>query len=52
MSTSNSNKLLKSKRERGNSKAEQTSKKNQNTKLKSSKKSSKKGKIEKDNINQ
>ena len=50
MSTSNSNKLLKSKRERGNSKAEQTSKKNQNTKLKSSKKSSKKGKIEKDNI--
>ena len=50
MSTSNSNKLFKSKRERGNSKAEQTSKKNQNTKLKSSKKSSKKGKIEKDNI--
>ena len=50
MSTSNSNKLLKSKRERGSTKTEQSSKKGQNSKLKSSKKTPKKEKKEKDNI--
>ena len=50
MSTSNSNKLLKSKRERGSTKTEQSSKKGQNSKIKSSKKTPKKEKKEKDNI--
>ena len=50
MSTSNSNKLLKSKRERGNTKTDQSSKKSQNPKLKSSRKTPKKEKMEKNNI--
>ena len=51
MSTSNSDKLLKSKRERESTKTDKSSKKSQNSKLKSSKKTPKKEKKEKDNIN-
>ena len=50
MSTSNSNKLLKSKRKRENTKSAQSSKNIQNLKLKSTKKTPKKENIEKDNF--